>query len=283
MSSLQKTFFYEKHRQLDATMVDFGGWEMPVQYQKGVIQEHLATRKQAGLFDVSHMGRFIMSGDDALPFLQKVLTNNAGALETGESQYTIIPDENGYALDDAYLYRFFEDRYLLVVNASNREKDWNHFQQEAKAFTHLQLSDLTFDMGMLSLQGPASKEILISLMDSGSLPIPLRNNLSEVTISSAQVLLARTGYTGDPLGFELFMDRKDAGRIWDLLLSRGAQPIGLGARDTLRLEASLPLYGHEFGEDPEKKPIPIFACPLAKFAVSFAPQKGNFIGKARLP
>ncbi|MGW8317155.1 MAG: glycine cleavage system aminomethyltransferase GcvT [Bacteroidales bacterium] len=282
MSSLQRTFFHEKHVQLGATMVDFGGWDMPVQYKKGVIQEHLATRKHAGLFDVSHMGRFIISGDDALPFLQKVLTNNAGALETGESQYTIIPDEHGFALDDAYLYRFFEDRYLLVVNASNRVKDWNHFQKEAETFKDIQLSDQTFAMGMLSLQGPASKEMLTSLIDSGSLPIPLRNNLSEVIISGARVLLARTGYTGDPLGFELFMDQKDALKIWDMLLDRDAQPIGLGARDTLRLEASLPLYGHEFGEDPENKPIPIFACPLARFAVSFAPQKGNFIGKAAL-
>jgi len=282
MPSLQRTFFHEKHRELGATMVDFGGWDMPVQYKKGVIQEHLITRKHAGLFDVSHMGRFIISGEDALPFLQKVLTNNAGALETGESQYTIIPDENGFAIDDAYLYRFFEDRYLLVVNASNREKDWNHFQKEAEAFNDLQLSDQTFDMGMLSLQGPASKEILTSLIDSGKLPIPLRNNLSVVSISGARVLLARTGYTGDPLGFELFMDQKDALNIWDLLLAREAEPIGLGARDTLRLEASLPLYGHEFGDDPEHKPIPIFACPLAKFAVSFAPQKGDFIGKAAL-
>jgi aminomethyltransferase len=257
-------------------LVDFGGWDMPVQYKKGVIQEHLATRKHAGLFDVSHMGRFIISGGDALPFLQKVLTNNAGALEKGESQYTIIPDENGFALDDGYLYRFFEDSYLLVVNASNRLTDWNHFNKEAESFKDIQLSEQTFALGMLNLQGPASKKMLTSLIDSGSLPIPLRNNLSEVIISGARVLLARTGYTGDPLGFELFMDEKDALKIWHLLLARDAQPIGLGARDTLRLEASLPLYGHEFGEDPGNNPIPIFACPLARFAVSFAPPKGEF-------
>ncbi|WP_092236176.1 glycine cleavage system aminomethyltransferase GcvT [Desulfobacula phenolica] len=282
MSSLSKTFFNEQHRALGATMVDFGGWDMPVQYEKGVIQEHLATRKSSGLFDVSHMGRFIISGKDRLPFLQRVLTNNAGALEVGESQYTIIPDENGHAVDDAYLYRFHEDNYLLVVNASNREKDWNHFMEQAKKFDDLQLKDHTLDMGMLSLQGPASKKVMNALIDSGTLPIPLRNTLSEVMICGAKVLLARTGYTGDPLGFELFMDKDDAVKIWDLLLAQGVEPIGLGARDTLRLEASLPLYGHEFGDDPDNKPIPIFACPLAKFAVSFAAQKGDFIGKAAL-
>ena len=282
MPSLSKTIFNENHRKLGATMVDFGGWDMPVQYKKGVIHEHLSTRKGAGLFDVSHMGRFIISGRDALPFLQRVLTNNAAALEVGESQYTIIPDESGYAVDDAYLYRFHSDQYLLVVNASNREKDWEHFKGAAEAFDDLQLKDRTFDLGMLSLQGPHSKKILTDLMTSGNLPIPLRNNLSEGFISGATVLLARTGYTGDPIGFELFMENEDALLIWNLLIEKGAEPIGLGARDTLRLEACLPLYGHEFGEDPEGKPIPIFACPLAKFAVSFSPKKGDFIGKTAL-
>lgn len=282
MSSLNRTFFNEKHRVLGATMVDFGGWDMPVQYTKGVIQEHLITRKHAGLFDVSHMGRFIISGEDALPFLQKVLSNNAGALNVGESQYTIIPDHKGHAVDDAYLYRFHVDSWLLVVNASNREKDWNHFMEQAERFNNLKLEDQTFDMGMLSLQGPASKKIMTAIIESGNLPIPMRNNLSEVTICGAKVMVARTGYTGDPIGFELFMDKGDALAIWDLLIRHEAEPIGLGARDTLRLEASLPLYGHEFGQDPEQKPIPIFACPLARFAVSFAPHKGDFIGKAAL-
>ncbi|SLM28311.1 putative Glycine hydroxymethyltransferase [Desulfamplus magnetovallimortis] len=282
MSSLNRTFFNEKHRDLGATMVDFGGWDMPVQYKKGVIHEHLSTRKHAGLFDVSHMGRFIISGEDALPFLQRVLSNNAAALEVNESQYTIIPDDNGFAIDDAYLYRFNQENYLLVVNASNREKDWNHFREQAEKFNDLKLKDQTFDMGMLSLQGPESRKIMNDLIESGTLPIPLRNNLSEVTIAGAKVFLARTGYTGDPIGFELFMDKDEAVAIWELLISKGAEPIGLGARDTLRLEASLPLYGHEFGDDPEGNPIPVFACPLARFAVSFAQQKGDFIGKNAL-
>ncbi len=282
MPHLNKTFFNERHRDLGATMVDFGGWDMPVQYQKGVLQEHLACRKRSGLFDVSHMGRFIISGRDALAFLQHVSTNNAAALDVFESQYTIIPNENGHAIDDAYLYRFFEDVYLLVVNASNREKDWRHFQEQAARFNDLQLVDKTFEMGMLSVQGPDSKNIIVRLIETGKLPIPMRNNLSRVTISGSEVLLARTGYTGDPLGFELFMEQSQALKIWDLLISEGVEPIGLGARDTLRLEACLPLYGHEFGDDPEGKSIPIFACPLAKFAVSFSPLKGDFVGKGPL-
>ena len=253
-----------------------------VQYPDGIIQEHLACRKRCGLFDVSHMGRFIISGADALPFLQHVLTNNADALEPGESQYTIIPDEGGYAIDDSYLYRFFDTQYLLVVNASNREKDWDHLKNQAEKFNDVQMEDKTFDMGMLSLQGPESKKILSGLVTSGRLPIPMRNNLSQVDIGPARVLLARTGYTGDPLGFELFMAKEYGTGIWDKLTAAGAKPIGLGARDTLRLEACLPLYGHEFGTDPEGAPIPIFACALARFAVSFSPRKGEFIGKAAL-
>lgn len=277
-----KTFFNDLHKKLGADMTDFGGWDMPLQYPKKVIHEHLACRKQAGLFDVSHMGRFIIKGNDALDFLQHVLTNNVAALEFMESQYTIIPDENGCAIDDAYLYRFFKDAFLLVVNASNREKNWNHFLEQSKKFKDLQLEDKTFDIGMLSLQGPDSKKILLSLISSGSLPIPLRNNLSTININKAYVLVARTGYTGDPLGFELFMDKKDAVNIWNMLLNKKAEPIGLAARDTLRLEACLPLYGHEFGNDYEQNPIPIFACPLAKFAVSFSSLKKDFIGRKAL-
>lgn len=281
MAELLQTFFHDRHLAHKATMVDFGGWDMPVQYPPGVLQEHLITRKHAGLFDVSHMGRFVVGGADALQFLQLVLTNNAAALERRESQYTIIADEHGYAIDDAYLYRFYEDEYLLVVNASNRDKDWHHFQKQAQGLD-VQLTDRTFDFGMISLQGPESRQILAELITSGELPAPLRNSLSRAELAGMEVLLARTGYTGDPIGFELFMEKAAAVKIWDMLVERGAQPIGLGARDTLRLEACLPLYGHEFGEDPENSSIPIFACPLAKFAVSFSPEKGECIGRQAL-
>ncbi|MCP4626429.1 MAG: glycine cleavage system aminomethyltransferase GcvT [bacterium] len=282
MEELLRTVFYEKHVSLGAKMVEFGGWDMPVQYETGIVQEHLNTRKQAGLFDVSHMGRFIVSGSDALPFLQHVLTNNAAALEIEESQYTMIPDDSGGAIDDAYLYRFWAEEYLLVVNASNRKKDWQRLAGLKKKFGRVKVEDRTRELCMLSLQGPKSKLILSAIMDGGRLPEPLRNSLSTVQIGGHRVFVARTGYTGEPICFELFMNRKDALMIWDLLMQQGVLPVGLGARDTLRLEAGLPLYGHELGLDPADKPIPIFACNLARFAVSFSPLKGEFVGRQAL-
>ncbi len=277
-----RTIFHDRHVASGAKMVDFAGWDMPVQYPSGIVAEHLATRRGCGLFDVSHMGRFILSGADALAFAQHLLTNNAAALEPGKAQYTIIPNAAGGAIDDAYLYRFFEESYLLVVNASNRAKDWDHFQAELVKFDDVKLTDRTSELAMLSLQGPKSKNILTGLIESGHLPEPKRNSLSVVQIGGAEVLLARTGYTGEPLCFELFIENASAPAIWDALTAAGAEPVGLGARDTLRLEANLPLYGHELGDDPAGGEIPIFACPLAKFAVSFSPAKGDFVGKAAI-
>ncbi len=279
MKELFKTIFHEKHINLGAQMVEFGGWDMPVQYESGIVQEHLSTRKRAGLFDVSHMGRFVISGEGALDFLQHVLTNNAAAVEVEEGQYTMIPNETGGAIDDAYLYRFVEEEFLLVVNAANREKDWQHLSAFKDRFGQVNIEDRTMDLTMLSLQGPRAKQILLDLMDAGQLPEPIRNALSTISINGQRVLVARTGYTGEPICFELFIKREDALQIWDQLLEKGAAPIGLGARDTLRLEAGLPLYGHELGLDPDGNEIPIFACPLARFAVSFSPLKGDFIGR----
>jgi len=281
---MKRTSVYDSHISAGAKIVDFGGWEMPVQYAAGIIEEHLLTRKGAGLFDVSHMGRFIIRGKNALAFLQHVLTNNAAALIPGMAQYTIIANEEGGAIDDAYLYRFYEDEYLLVVNAANLEKDYQHLQRVLthKSFTDVECVDHTDNLAMLSVQGPLSREIVLGMLDQGNLPEPGRNFLAVATIQSTRVLLARTGYTGEPLGFELFIPGQQAPRLWDLLVERGASPIGLGARDSLRLEAGLPLYGHELGSDPSGREIPVFACPLAKFAVSFNPLKGNFIGKEAL-
>ncbi len=284
MSELERTVLYDRHVALGAKIVEFCGWEMPIFYPTGIVEEHLATRKRAGLFDVSHMGRFIVRGAGALRFLQHVLSNNAEALDIRErgAQYTIISTETGGAVDDAYLYRFVEDEYLLVVNAVNRDKDWNHFQSLLKDFDDVELIDRTEEVVMLSLQGPTSRQILEEIIESGPLPEPMRNAVSMVTISGAWVKVARTGYTGEPLCFELFANRDDGPMLWDRIVARGAMPIGLGARDTLRLEAALPLYGHELGEDPEGKEIPMMACPLAKFAVSFSPLKGGFLGRADL-
>jgi aminomethyltransferase len=282
MTELHKTVLYDHHVGLGGQMVDFAGWEMPLHYAPGIVQEHLNTRKTAGLFDVSHMGRFVVSGNGALPFMQHVLSNNAAALEEEEGQYTLIPNEAGGALDDAYLYRFVEDEYLLVVNASNREKNWDHFQTVLHQFDQVNLVDRTYELAMLSLQGPTAKDILGGLITAGQLPEPIRNALSTVEINGAAVRIARTGYTGEPICFELFIESTEVAQIWNLLLQRGAKPVGLGARDTLRLEADLPLYGHELGLDPADNEIPIFASPLARFAVSFSPLKGQSIGQAAL-
>lgn len=284
MSEMKRTIFYEQHVALGAKIVDFAGWEMPIFYPAGIVREHLATRKGAGLFDVSHMGRFIVRGKGALDFLQHVLTNNAEALDirTTGAQYTFIPTETGGAVDDAYLYRFVEGEYLLVVNAANREKDWSHLQKVLKSFDDVELLDRSEEIAMLALQGPGSRRIMENIVDSGSLPEPVRNAVSTVTVSGAEVNTARTGYTGEPLCFELFTAREDGPMLWNKVIAEGADPVGLGARDTLRLEAGLPLYGNELGEDPEGREIPVMACPLAKFAVSFSPLKGDFIGRDAL-
>ena len=281
MGDVLRTVFYPCHLGSGAKITEFGGWDMPLQYSSGILQEHLATRKQAGLFDVSHMGRFTIRGKQALPFLQHVLTNSAASLDVGLGQYTMIPNDVGGIIDDAYLYRFVEDEFLLVVNASNREKDWDHLENERRQFPQTEMVDRTHEIAMLSLQGPLAKDILLGII-SGELPEPMRNELSIVEIEGARVPVARTGYTGEPICFELFIERDDAIRVWELLTENGAVPVGLGARDSLRLEAGLPLYGHELGLDPEGKEIPAFASDLSRFAVSFSPLKGEFIGREAL-
>lgn len=284
MSQSKRTLFHKRHEALGARIVEFGGWDMPIQYPSGTVKEHLATRKGAGLFDVSHMGRFIVRGPKALAFLQHVLTNNAEALDGKPigAQYTVIPNEAGGAVDDAYLCRFDEEEFLLVVNASNRRKDWDHLQARVGEFGRVELIDRTEEMVMLALQGPASQDLLEQVVESGRLPEPTRNAVGIVTIGGARVEVSRTGYTGEPLCFELFAGRERGLALWDILVKKGATPIGLGARDTLRLEAGLPLYGHEFGRDPEGKEIPVLAFPLTRFALSLSPLKGEFVGRAAL-
>ncbi len=284
MTASTRTPLYDRHVSLGATMTDFSGWEMPIAYPAGIVKEHLMTRRTAGLFDVSHMGRFLLRGRDRISFLQHVLTNNAEALDGRDTgaQYTFIPNEFGGALDDAYLYRFQEHEYVLVVNAANRDKAWKHLLQAAEAFPNVKITDMTHETAMLALQGPLSKEILSSLADEGRLPEPIRNAVGLLTIQGKPVQAARTGYTGEPICFELFLPSEEAPVVWDLILKKGASPVGLGARDTLRLEAGLPLYGHELGKDPEGNEIPIMACPMARFAVSFSPLKGDFVGRKAL-
>ncbi|HEY5388766.1 MAG TPA: glycine cleavage system aminomethyltransferase GcvT [Thermoleophilia bacterium] len=291
-SDLRRTPLHGRHVALGARMVDFGGWDMPVQYPTGIIAEHLATRGGAGLFDVSHMGRFVLRGRGAVPFLQHVLTNNAEALDPLQAQYTMVPTPTGGAVDDAYLYRFEEAAYLLVVNAANRVKDWEHFHDHLPGFPDVELTDETGEVAMLALQGRSSRDILAGLIATGALPDPFRNELSVATLrvpdpdggapSAVETRIGRTGYTGEPICFELFVAAEHGLALWDALVAAGAAPVGLGARDTLRLEAGLPLYGHELGLDPEGNEIPIMSCPLATFAVSFSPLKGEYIGRAAL-
>jgi aminomethyltransferase len=282
MTEPRRTPLYERHKAAGGKRVDFAGWEMPIQYAGGIIGEHLTTRRSAGIFDVSHMGRFTVSGAGALPFLQHVLSNNAAALDVGQAQYTIVPSETGGAIDDAYLYRFVEDEYLLVVNAANRDKDWRHFRREAAAFADLELTDVSAEVCMLALQGPDSRHILAAAIEKGRLPEPIRNLLGIVRIAGSEVRVARTGYTGEPLCFELFAAAGAGPALWDALVAGGAAPVGLGARDTLRLEAGLPLYGFELGADPTGVEIPVFAIPLARFAVSLSSLKSDFVGRAAL-
>jgi aminomethyltransferase len=282
VGELLRTPLYDRHRELGAQFLAFGGWEMPLQYPGGIVREHLACRSGAALFDVSHMGRLAVRGADALPFLQHVLTNNAAGPDVEEAQYTLLPTETGGAVDDAYLLRFVEDEFLLVVNAANREKDLAHLAAHLAHFGDAELADRTRQTAMLALQGPRSRELMESIIEAGRLPDPLKNELGEVRIGGTAVRVSRTGYTGEPLGFELFCDAPQGPGLWDRLVAAGATPAGLGARDTLRLEAGMPLYGHELGLDPEGREIPCFAIPLAKTAVSFSPLKGAYVGRAAL-
>ncbi len=287
--NLKKTPLNRWHREHGAQMTEFAGWEMPLSYNRGIIDEHLGTRRHGGLFDISHMGRFSISGKGAVTFLLHVLTNNVLALDPGMAQYTLIPDEKGGALDDAYLYRLDEDdagprSYLLVVNAATRKKDWDWLMEQKRKFPDVSIEDKTEALGMVSLQGPATKGVLEKVL---RLPDPWKNRLRTSRLNETWVMVSRTGYTGEPLCFEIFIPEERLEFLWETILTKGEKegivPAGLGARDSLRTEAGLVLYGHELGLDPEGKEIPIYAMlPAARVTVSFSPLKGEFIGRKAL-
>ena len=281
MSELKRTPLYDAHVAAGGTMVDFGGWEMPIQYPAGIVSEHLYDRKHCGIFDVSHMGRLIVEGPERLAFLQKVLSSNVEKLVPGRAQYCIIPSETGGAVDDAYLYMYEEDRYMLVVNASNTDKDLAHFAKYLPDYD-CTITNITDTYSSVAVQGPDAEKILKILSGGTELTGPRKNDLGEVVMEGRTVRTSRTGYTGDPIGWELFIDAGEVNWLWNRLIELGGQPTALGARDTLRLEAGLPLYGHEMGVDAGGSEMPVFAVSLAKFAVSFAEEKGDFVARELL-
>jgi aminomethyltransferase len=247
MSELRRTPLFDRHVAAGAKLVDFAGWEMPVQYE-GVRQEHLAVRSGCGVFDVSHMGEIETSGPGAQAFLQRVLSNDVAKLEVGGAQYSVLCREDGGILDDLFTYRLADDRYLTVTNAANHVTDFEWFESQAGDF-EVEVADALERFAMLAVQGPAARRIVGSL---GGGELPPRMHTAEVELAGAHALVCGTGYTGED-GVEVLLDPEAAGALWDVLLDAGAAPAGLGARDTLRLEVCFHLYGNDM--DSSRNPI----------------------------
>jgi aminomethyltransferase len=252
--TLLQTPLHDRHVSLGARLVPFAGWEMPVQYE-GVIQEHRAVRTDAGVFDVSHMGEIEIEGPRAHELLQSLLSNDLDKIAPGEAQYTLLPNERGGIIDDLIAYRLDRCRYLLVVNASNRETDYAWLKEHEVSGSDVR--DVSDEYGLLAVQGPNA----IAKLGLGPAP---KNTFAEVEIDGVQAMANRTGYTGED-GCELLCMAEDAVVLWDAVLARGVTPCGLGARDTLRLEACLPLHGNDIS--PDTDPISAglgFTCALGK-------------------
>ena len=267
---LKRTPLFPAHVETGARMVEFAGWLMPLQYA-GIIEEHRAVRSAAGLFDVSHMGRLEVAGDGAFALLQRLLTNDIARLAVGGGQYSLLLREDGGILDDLIVYRTEERRYLLVVNAINTSRDGDWLAQHALE-QEVEIVDRTGETAMLALQGPRSLEYLQSLARFAVEPLP-RFACIEGEVARVSALCCRTGYTGED-GFELVAAAFRGLDIWRGLLGLGVKPCGLGARDTLRLEAGYPLYGQEI--DTTVNPL---EAGLG-WAVAF--HKGDFVGRSAL-
>ena len=229
-------------------MVEFAGWEMPIQYA-GVREEHMAVRENVGVFDVSHMGEIETAGPGAEALLQRLLSNDVAKLPIGGAQYSVLCREDGGVLDDLFTYRLGVDRYLTVTNASNHERDLAWFREHAEDFGEVEVSDRIEDYAMLAVQGPGARELVQAISDA---PLPARMTAATRRLAGAQVLVCGTGYTGED-GVELLASPPEAPNLWDELLRRGAVPTGLAARDTLRLEAGYHLYGNDLST--ERGPI----------------------------
>ena len=269
---MKRTPLYAAHRGLGARLVEFAGWEMPVQY-RGILDEHRAVRTRAGLFDVSHMGEVELRGPGALAACQMATANDVSRLADGRAQYSLLLEPSGGIVDDIIVHRLSAERVLICVNASNRDKDVAYLRQHARGAEVVDVSDET---ALLALQGPLATRILARLTDVPLATLP-RFACADGAVAGRRALVAHTGYTGEN-GWELYCAAGDAAALWDALLDAGSAdglaPAGLGARDTLRLEAALPLYGHELG--PDTTPFE------ARLAWVVRLDKGDFVGRAAL-
>ncbi|WP_082295037.1 glycine cleavage system aminomethyltransferase GcvT [Sporosarcina ureilytica] len=247
--TLKRTVLFEQYAKHGGKTIDFGGWDLPVQFSS-IKAEHEAVRTKAGLFDVSHMGEVLVTGKGSLPYLQKMMTNDVSKLKIGQAQYTAMCYENGGTVDDLLIYKRDEDNYLLVVNASNLEKDLDWMNEHITE--DVVIEDQSSDYALLALQGPRAEAILQSLTTEPLNDIKFFRFKEDVEICGQKVLISRTGYTGED-GFELYASPESIVVLWDAILMAGEHeglvPAGLGARDTLRFEAGLPLYGQELSKD----------------------------------
>jgi aminomethyltransferase len=253
-TNLQKTPLNEVHRELGGKMVDFGGWDMPVQYTAGTMKEHLRTREFCGLFDVSHMGEIFVEGEDAIEFVNRITTNDVTKLVDGQAHYSAFTKEDGTVVDDLLVYRFFHDKLLLVVNAGTTEKDWDWINSHLKD-EKVTLTNASKDYCQIAIQGPKAIEIAQKLTDTN-----LENiNYYHFTVGKFDgingAIISRTGYTGED-GFEIYADAEYAEQIWNKFLEtgnygdeNGILPCGLASRNTLRLESAMSLYGHEISDE----------------------------------
>src|SRR6476619_5463464 len=236
--TLKRTPLHDRHAAAGAKLVPFAGWEMPVQYA-GIREEHVAVRTKVGVFDVSHMGEIETRGPDAEAFLQRILSNDVSKIAEDGAQYSVLTKPDGGVLDDLFTYRLGPDHFLTVTNASNHAKDLAWFQQHAREFGDVTVHDALEDYAMLAVQGPEARELVANLADS---ELPKRFRTVTTTVAGVDdVLIAGTGYTGED-GVELLVPPRGATAVWDALTEGGAVPIGLGARDTLRLEVCFHLY-----------------------------------------
>jgi aminomethyltransferase len=270
--TLKRTPFHDIHAALGAKLVPFAGYEMPVQYPTGITAEHKAVRERAGLFDVSHMGEFMITGPDAVEFVNYVTTNDVAALAVGQVQYSTILNERGTIEDDCLVYRF-ADRVMMVVNASNREKDFAHVSRAAGRFD-VRLDDVSDEIALLALQGPQAKDVLQPLTDVDLSRIKYYHFAVGTVAGVPDVIVSRTGYTGED-GFELYFDGAHAATLWRALVADArVTPAGLGARDSLRLEMGMALYGNDI--DDTTTPLEANLAWLVKM------KKGDFVGRDAL-